>query len=337
MKIFRYLIVVVLSYFLTACSGDQKEQTVTLNYANFAPASTFVCVQMERWADEVYKRSEGKITVKTFPAGTLLNAIEMYDGVVAGQADIGNLSTAYLPGRFPITNALSLPLGFQDAVSATNAMQVLYENYAKGEYQDVQVLTLFSNAPSNIMSVKPIRKASDIKGLRLRAFGGAGGVLEAWGAIHVGIPMIDAPEALRKGTLEGLFTSLEIMKDNKIAEQCKFVTLTQQVVYPFVVVMNKEKFNGLAPDLQKILTDLFKEQAMWTASYMDRHVKESMEWAVKEQGVEVISLSSRNKAKFDLAAERLIGDWAQKSVDLEISPEEIIATLQRFTSRTVEQ
>lgn len=336
MKVFRYFAVVAIAFLLVSCSGEKKEQTITLNYANFAPASTFVCVQMERWADEVHKRSNGKITIKTFPAGTLLGATDMYDGVAAGQADIGNLCTAYQPGRFPITNALSLPLGFQDAASATKAMQALYANYAKSEYEDVQMLTMFSNAPSNIMSAKPIRDIADMKGMNLRASGGAAGVLKAWGANQIGMPMSDVPEALQKGVVEGLFTSLEIMKDNKFAEQCKFVTMTNQVVYPFVVVMNKEKFNGLAPELQKILTDLSVEQAAWTAEYMDKHVKESMEWSVKEQGVEVITLSAKNKRKLDLAAASLIGDWAAKSVEFELPTEEILATLQSFSASSVE-
>lgn len=337
MRVLNYFAMLALVCALTACSGDKKEQSITLNYANFAPSSTFVCVQMERWAAEVHKRSNGKITIKTFPAGTLLGATDMYDGVAAGQADIGNLCTAYQPGRFPITNALSLPLGFQDAADGTRAMQALYEKYARVEYEDVQVLTMFTNAPSNIMSAQPIRNMADMKGMNLRASGGAAGVLKAWGANQIGMPMSDVPEALQKGVVEGLFTSLEVMKDNKFAEQCKFVTMTNQVVYPFVVVMNKDRFNGLSPELQKIFTDLSEEQATWTADYMDKHVQESMEWSVQEQGVEVIIPTARDKAKLDRAAEGIIGDWAVSGVDLEIPTEEILATLQSFSSTSAEQ
>ncbi len=75
-------------------------QTITLTYANFPPAPTFPCVQMERWAKEVRERTNGKVEVKTFPGGTLLGAKNMFDGVVKGVADIGCLATAYQPGRF---------------------------------------------------------------------------------------------------------------------------------------------------------------------------------------------------------------------------------------------
>ena len=47
---------------------------IKLNYANFPPAPTFPCVQMERWKVEVEKRTSGKVQVNTFPGGTLLGA-----------------------------------------------------------------------------------------------------------------------------------------------------------------------------------------------------------------------------------------------------------------------
>jgi TRAP-type C4-dicarboxylate transport system substrate-binding protein len=58
--------------------------TLTLNYANFPPSPTFPCVQMERWAKEVEKRSNGQVKVMTFPGGTLLGAKNMLDGVKKG-------------------------------------------------------------------------------------------------------------------------------------------------------------------------------------------------------------------------------------------------------------
>ncbi len=87
-------------------------ETITLTYANFPPAPTFPCVQMERWKTEVEKRTNGKVVVKTFPGGTLLGDTEMMDGVIAGQANIGNLCMAYQPGRFIVTNATSLHSGY---------------------------------------------------------------------------------------------------------------------------------------------------------------------------------------------------------------------------------
>ncbi len=121
-------------FFITAFSvalmpENSAAKSITLSYANFPPAPTFPCVQMERWKKEVEKRTSGKVAINTFPGGTLLKAKGMMDGVIAGTADIGNLCMAYQPGRFLITNAVALPLGLPNAKIASLTLWDLYEKY----------------------------------------------------------------------------------------------------------------------------------------------------------------------------------------------------------------
>ena len=222
---------------------------VKLSYANFPPAPTFPCVQMERWKKEVEKRTNGKVVVNTFPGGTLLGAKNMMDGVIAGQADIGNLCMAYQPGRFIVTNATSLPLGIPNARKGSLVLWDLWEKYQPEAFAKVKVLAMFTTAPTNIMSKVPVRTLEDLKGLDLRASGGAAQILAAWGANPVGMPMPATVEALQKGVVKGLFSSLEAMKDFKFAETCKYVTITDTVIYLFAVDMNMFIWNKLPKDL----------------------------------------------------------------------------------------
>ena len=68
------------------------QATIHLNYANFPPEGTFPCVQMERWAKEVEKRTNSKVKVHTFPGGTLVSAKNMFDGVVSGIGPMASCS-----------------------------------------------------------------------------------------------------------------------------------------------------------------------------------------------------------------------------------------------------
>ena len=86
--------------------------TIELSYANFPPPITFPCVQMEKWKEEVEKRTDGKVSVQTFPGGSLLKAKAIMDGVLDGTADIGCLAFPYQPGRFPLLAGVDLPVGF---------------------------------------------------------------------------------------------------------------------------------------------------------------------------------------------------------------------------------
>jgi TRAP-type C4-dicarboxylate transport system substrate-binding protein len=303
---------------------------IKLNYANFPPAPTFPCVQMERWKVEVEKRTNGQVQVNTFPGGTLLGAKGMMDGVIAGQADIGNICMAYQPGRFIVTNATSLPMPIKDAKTGSMALLKLYEKYQPAAFKDVVVLTMFTNAPGNVMTKTAVRTLADLKGMDLRASGGAAMILKAWGANPVGMPMPSTVEALQKGTVKGLFSSLEVMKDFKFAENCKYVTMTETVIYPFAVIMNKSKWNALPADVKKVMMDLKEEQALWTGTYMDEQIQKSIAWSKESNNVEFISLSPAEKAKWDGKLGFITDKWVKNAKEKGFPAEQIIADIKAF-------
>jgi TRAP-type transport system periplasmic protein len=308
-------------------------QVIKLTYANFPPAPTFPCVQMERWKTEVEKRTGGKVAVQTFPGGTLLDAKNMFDGVIAGTADIGCLSMAYQPGRFIVTNASALPLDIPNAKVGSLVLWDLYEKYKPKEFAEVKVLAMFTTAPNNIMSKVSVKSLDDIKGLDLRASGGAAQILSAWGSNPVGMPMPETVEALQKGVVKGLFSSLEVMKDFKFAETCKFVTITDTSIYPFSVVMNQKSWEALPADVKKVFDDLRVEQSKWTGDYMDNHVKESMAWSTSTQNVQVIVLSAEEKAKWNAKLQGLTDAWIADAKSKGLPAEQIVADLKALVAK----
>jgi TRAP-type C4-dicarboxylate transport system substrate-binding protein len=317
----------VLLFAGTLLPANADAGAIKLTYANFPPAPTFPCVQMEQWKKEVEKRTDGAVAVQTFPGGTLLGAKNMMDGVIAGQADIGCLCMAYQPGRFIVTNASGLPLGIPNAKAGSLALLDLYNKHKPEEFSKVKVLTMFTTAPTNIMSKVPVRTLEDIKGLDLRASGPAGAIVGAWGGNPVGMPMPATVEALQKGVVKGLFSSCETMKDFKFAETCKYVTMTNTAIYPFAVVMNMDKWKALPADVQKVFDGLIQEQAEWTGNYMDNHVKEALEWSKKEQQVEIIELAPAEKAKWDAKLQFMTDKWVKGAKEKGLPAEAIIADM----------
>ena len=320
-----FLTVVIGAAFLASVSTAGP---IKLSYANFPPAPTFPCVQMERWKTEVEKRTQGKVAIDTYPGGTLLGAKAMMDGVIAGQADIGCICMAYQPGRFVVTNATSLPLGIPNAKVGSMALLDLYKKYNPEAFAKVKVLTMFTTAPTNIMSKVPVKTLADIKGLDLRASGGAAQILGAWGANPVGMPMPATVEALQKGVVKGLFSSLESMKDFKFAEMCSYVTMTDTVIYPFAVIMNMDKWKSLPKDVQDVMEGMIDEQAEWTGNYMDNHVNEAIEWSKKTHNVEFIQLSEADKAQWDAKLQFLTDKWISGAKEKGLPAEAIVGDIQ---------
>ncbi|MFW6177325.1 MAG: TRAP transporter substrate-binding protein [Desulfohalobiaceae bacterium] len=328
---YRILAVLTGTFLLlaTLVPGGQAQE-IQLSYANFPPAGTFPSVQMERWAQEVQERTKDKVHIDTFPGGALLGAKNMLRGVVQGQADIGCLSMAYQPGVFPLTSVLELPLGLTSAEQASQMLWELYQEHQPEEFAEVKVLTMFTSAPSNIMSKKPVRSLKDIKGMELRASGAASRMLKELGATPVSMPMPETPEALQKGVVQGLLSSLEVLKDLDFATYCPYVTMTKLQVYPFAVVMNKDKWESLPSDVQQVMLDLAREQAVWTGRYMDRHVQKALKYARDEHQVQVFELGPEEQETVQEKTRPVIQDWKDRAREDGLDAEGILEDVQRL-------
>jgi len=303
---------------LTASAG-----TIRLTYANFPPAPTFPCVQMERWADEVESRTDGAVSIQTFPGGTLLGAKNMLDGVISGQADIGCFAMSYHPGRFPVLEVVDLPLGWPNATVASLALWDLYQKYKPASLSQVKVLTVFTCPPANIMSVSPIRKIDDLAGFEIRAAGTGVKVFELLGASPIGMPQSDVPDALHKKVIQGMASSLEVMKDFNYAEYCRYITMTNLQVVTFGVVMNKKSWDALPESVKTVMDDLAREQTEWTGRYVDKHVDEAVAWSKETYDVEVITLPAAEQKRMSGLLQPLVDNYVER-VSKTVPAEDIV-------------
>jgi len=297
---------------------------ITLSYANFPPAPTFPCVQMERWAKEVETRTNGAVKVQTFPGGTLLAAKSIFDGVVSGAADIGNFAMSYQPGRFPVSEAVDLPVGFKSAKVASLVLYDLIEKYRPKEFEKVKILTFFTCPPADFMTSRPVATLKDLKGLELRVSGTGAEMIKALGGTPVAMPQSETPEAIQKGVVKGMVSSMEILKDFNFAAYCPHATEADLFVVSFAVVMNKDKWNALPPATQKVLDDLRLEQALWTGDYVDNHVKEALAWSKEKYNHRVVSLSAEDRAEMARLLDPMIRDYVQRVTAQGLPGEQII-------------
>ena len=219
-------------------------------------------------------------TVQTFSGGTLLPAKGIFEGVIAGSADIGNFAMSYHPGRFSLSEAIDLPHEFTNAKIASFVLYDLIEKYKPKEFEKVKVLTAFTCQPTNIMTKTPLTSFKDLKGLEL----------------IVNLPVVS-----------------------------------------FAVVMNKDKWNALPSDVKKVFDDLSKEQALWTASYVDNHVKDALKWSKKEQGLKIINLSKMEKVEISRQLKPMIDDYIKKVNSLRLNGDKIIKDINELKAKYEKQ
>ena len=287
-----------------------------LTYSIFFPPMHIQAKTGMEWAAEVEKRSGGRIQITVHPGGSLTKADQCWQGVLGGISDLGMSCFAYTPGRFPLLEALDLPLGWPDGLTATRVATALAAKYNPAEIQGAKILYVHAHGPGILATKKPVRSLEDLKDMKIRGTGLSAGIATALGATAVGMPQPETYDALQKGVVDGTFCPIETLKGWKQGEVIEYVTDTKAIGYTtaMFVAMNQKSWDALPADLQKIIEDV-------SAEFVDKHGQawnqadaEGLEF-VKGLGREIIALSADEEARWKAAVEPIVEKYLAQTAE----------------------
>ena len=269
------------------------------------------------WADEVEKRTNGKVKITIHAGQTLAKASEQYDMVLVGAIDITKVVATHYRGRFPLLNIFSLPFLIPTDAKDKNGRlvrDILFEKYIEPAYfQDMKVLFIGRYQPNVIHLVKdPIRTLEDIKGKVISVPGGKTNIemVKALGGSPETVRTPDVYTALERGMVDGHVLPLSTQRSFKFYEVTKYITEANFGAALHILVLRKETWDKMPPDVQKVIDDLNP----WGAELLDKVGKgnaQSTAKLVKEKGLEIIELSPQERARWANATEMLDEDWAK--------------------------
>ena len=238
------------------------QQSVTLKFHTFmAPMSNVWLLMHKPWMDKVEKESGGRIKFEGYPAMQLGGTpVQLYDQARDGVVDIVWTLPGNTAGRFPRIEVFELPFMMNNAEATSKAYWEYYQTYCPDEFKETHVIALQVHGPGMFHSAtKQIKSVADLKGMKVRGpTRQVTKMLGSVGAIPVGMPLPQIPDALSKGTIEGCAIPWEVVPSVKVHELTKFHSefpAGTPALYTttFVMAMNKAKYDGLAPDLKKVI------------------------------------------------------------------------------------
>jgi len=287
-----------------------QTKPIELAYSIFFPAPHKNTVLAGEWAKEIEKRTNGRVKITIFPGGTLTPADKCYDGVVKGISDIGMSVMGYTRGKFPLTEVIDLPLGYKSGISATRLINQYFLRFKPKEFDEVQVLYLHAHGPGILHTKKAVHKLEDLKGTRIRSTGLSAKVVSALGGVPVAMPMGETYDALKRGMVEGSMAPIESLEGWKWGEVVKFTTESFGASYStgFFVVINKEKWNGLPAEIQRIIEGVNQEWIEKTGTLWDEIDKSGKAFTLK-LGNQIISLSGEENERWSRAARPILDDY----------------------------
>ena len=299
---------------LFAGVGPTQAASTEFTFSIFFPPTHAQALAAIDFAEEISKRTNGRVKVTCFPGGTLTKAPQVYDGVVTGISDMGNSCFAYTRGRFPVMAAVDLPMGYASGKMASRVAHEFAQAVNPKELQDVKVLYIHAHGPGLLHTKKPVRTLEDLKGMKIRATGLSAKVVESLGAVPVAMPQGDTYESLQKGVVEGTFGPIEVLKGWKQGEVVDYTTECFSVGYTtaMFVVMNLDKWNALPEDVQKTIDALSEEWVDVHGKAWDEADSAGREFT-KSLGNELIQLSDAESERWRKAVEPVIQDYAEST------------------------
>ena len=238
------------------------QQSVTLKFHTFmAPLSNVWLLMHKPWMEKVEKESGGRIKFEAYPAMQLGGTpVQLYDQARDGVVDIIWTLPGNTAGRFPRIEVFELPFMMNNAEATSKAYWEYFQTQCPDEFKETHVLALHVHGPGLFHTVaKQVKSAADLRGLKLRGpTRQVTKLLGSLGAIPVGMPLPQIPDALSKGTIEGCVIPWEVVPTVKVHELTKFHSefpASSPALYTttFVMAMNKPKYESLAPDLKKVI------------------------------------------------------------------------------------
>jgi TRAP-type C4-dicarboxylate transport system substrate-binding protein len=292
----------------------KAQQELNLRFADFLPA-TLPQMQVDQWfADELERRSNGKIKIRIFFGSALGKPTELLKLVSEGGVQIAATSPSYFPAQLPfLAPTNSLPLAYKDAPQAQKIIHTLYsETRALQEEMRQQNLhPLFWHVldPYYLVCRTPVRNLADLKGKKVRSYGeDVPRLLQAVGAVPVNLLPAELYESLQKGTIDCTPYSLGTAVSLKLHEVAKYVTF-MSIGSPggWPQFYNLKTWESFSPETKKLFMDVAEEAKKVELQKIVDSDAEARK-TLKAAGVEFIDFPDQQKM------EAMVPDFMQEWV-----------------------
>ena len=275
----------------------------------------------QHFADSVALASGGRLEIKLFSAGELVGAMESFDAVSKGQADIGHDWPGYWKGKNEAFVAFaSVPMGLDTEGyniwlyerGGQEMMQELYGQYnlfALPGGNVGQELGLFSNKKATTME--------DFKGMRVRTAGWYMDILTNLGASVSPLPGGEVYLALERGVIDAAEFSVPA-----INYPMGFDEITKYVIEPGVhqpscqsaFFINQESWDKLPADLQWIVKIAAKETQLWSSAWAENLNAEAIK--MYKETVEFVRMDKEAITEFAKASHDYLEELKAKYPDV---------------------
>jgi TRAP-type C4-dicarboxylate transport system substrate-binding protein len=322
-EFFGISIICVVLFLILGTGLDKPQvaygQTTNLRFSTWhVPVGYEVKTVWVPMLDELKKKSKDRVTYTMFAGGALGKGPEHFDIVSKGLSDIGYFTATWTPGRFPLTDVLSLAAWVDGKDIATDIGNAMYKRILNQEFPGVKMVELNGCIQAFMWTKKPVKTLEDVKGLRIRSPGGhQTNYIKALGAEPIFMPLGDVYLAMETGTIDGIVTCPPLIMSFKLHEVAKHAVVTTFGCVSEGVIMNQESWKKTPDDLKPLVDDVC-HNPFHTTGGLTRDVYKKMMKDITDKKVELYNLPSKEAERwydrFRDVTRKWVGDLEAKGL-----------------------
>lgn len=252
---------------VVGCGGDNKKadgnEKITLKMATALPQSHPLVKAMYSLKDKTAEKSKGTVEINIYPAGQLYNDKNMNDAVISGGIDMGLNTVGRWASIVPAMDIFDVPFLFPGYDKVDKAIDGGLGEKLGAELQKKGVRPLiwadygFVQYANN---KKLIKSPADFDGLKIRGYSKySSETIKALGASSVTMGASEVYMGIQRGTIDGQSSGTTAMRDRKMYEVHKYLTVTNHASPEFVVAINEKTYKKLNSEQQKALNEAANE------------------------------------------------------------------------------
>ncbi len=246
----------------------------------------------KRMADEVAKNSGGRVEIQVFPNQQLGNERDMIEGLQLGTIDLAVINTPLLAGFDPRFLIFDMPFMFNDwtHVKKVLASPIGADLMKSLEPKKIKALDFSTAGFRHVLNYKrPVKVPEDLAGLKIRTLDNPVhvAIMNAMGANATPMQYGEVATALRQHTVDGLDSPAPAAVTEKFYETNKYLSLTGHVFTGVIFLMGLNRFQSMAPDVQKIIAEAAKIGADTETGLYNDFDEKSLVILAKEHGMQI--------------------------------------------------
>ena len=309
----------LITAFLFACSlmsNTQAKENYVFKFATLIPADTAWMKEIDHWADQVYKKSNGRLKFKIYPGGVMGDEPDVLRKIRSRQLQ-GAFFTGYGIGRiYSSARVLEMPFLFKNTNESDYVRDKLMPEIEAGfRFKGFELLGWPEIGSIHFFSKHPISSLTDLKQQRIWLWQGdpvGEAFAQASGVSPVPLSIIDVYAQLtaKHGSINTVYNStfgaLTMQWHTKLSYASK-LSMTNAIG---AIVVSNRFFKKLPEDLQLILKTTGLETSQKINLITRRDNQQSIE-LLKKSGMKFLwDWNDQEKNEMllirDKAAEQLI-------------------------------